>query len=126
MRLYYDDAYTREFTARIVERLTLDGHPAVILDRTYFYPTSGGQPNDTGTLGGAAVLDVQARKDDGAVVHVLDGEIASDEVDGVVDWARRFDSHAAPYRAAYSVAGVCADRCRQYGRLSPGQRQHHD
>ncbi len=91
MRLYYDDAYTRQFTARIVERLTLADHPAVILDRSYFYPTSGGQPNDSGTLGGAAVLDVQARKEDGAVVHVLESEIASDEVEGVVDWARRFD-----------------------------------
>ena len=91
MRLYYDDAYTRQFTARIVERLIVDGHPAVILDQTYFYPTSGGQPNDSGTLGGAAVLDVQARKEDGAVVHVLDREIAGEDVEGVLDWARRFD-----------------------------------
>ncbi len=91
MRLYYDDSYTREFSARVVERLSVDGHPAVILDRTYFYPTSGGQPNDTGTVGGAAVLDVTARKEDGAVVHVLAGEVAGDEVSGSVDWARRFD-----------------------------------
>jgi alanyl-tRNA synthetase len=91
MRLYYDDAYTCQFTARVVERLTVDGHPAVILDQTYFYPTSGGQPNDTGSLGGATVLDVQARKEDGAVVHVLNGEIIGDDVEGTVDWARRFD-----------------------------------
>src|SRR3954464_15015652 len=91
MRLYYDDAYTRQFTAQVVERLTIDGHPAVILDRTYFYPTSGGQPNDLGTLGGVALLDVTARKEDGAVVHVLAGEIEGDSVSGTLDWARRFD-----------------------------------
>ena len=91
MRLYYDDAYTYEFSARIVERLTIDGHPAVILEGSYFYPTSGGQPNDTGTLGGVTVLDVIARKEDGAVVHVLAGAVAGDDVACVIDWARRFD-----------------------------------
>ncbi len=91
MRLYYDDAYTRAFSARVVERLMQDGHPAVILDQTYFYPTSGGQPNDAGTLGGADVIDVTARKEDGAVIHVLSGEVSGDQVACVVDWARRFD-----------------------------------
>jgi alanyl-tRNA synthetase len=87
MRLYYDDAYTRAFSARVIER---DG-AAVILDRTYFYPTSGGQPNDTGTIGGTAVLDVSARKEDGAVVHTLAGDIVEDVVECVVNWERRFD-----------------------------------
>jgi alanyl-tRNA synthetase len=91
MRLYYDDSYAREFSARVVERLTYDSHPAVVLDRTCFYPTSGGQPNDLGTLGGVAVLDVAARKEDGAVLHVLGEPLAADEVTGVIDWARRFD-----------------------------------
>ncbi len=91
MRLYYDDAYLRQFTARVAERLTYEGHPAVILDRTAFYPTSGGQPNDTGTLGGVTVLDVAARKEDGAVIHVLAGELSGEEVIGVIDWPRRFD-----------------------------------
>jgi alanyl-tRNA synthetase len=91
MRLYYDDSYAREFSARVVERLTHDGHPTVVLDRTCFYPTSGGQPNDLGTLGGAAVLDVAARKEDGAVLHVLGEPLTDDNVTGVIDWARRFD-----------------------------------
>lgn len=91
MRLYYDDSYTRAFEARIVERLSDDGRPAVILDRTYFYPTSGGQPNDTGTINDVPVLDVTTRKDDGAVIHVLAAEITGDDVKGVIDWERRFD-----------------------------------
>jgi alanyl-tRNA synthetase len=89
-RLYYTDAYTTKFKARIVERLEVDNRIAVILDRTCFYPTSGGQPADEGHLNGTAVLDVFVREDD-AVVHVIGGEIWSDEVAGVVNWERRFD-----------------------------------
>ena len=91
MRRYYDDAYTSQFSAHISERLAENGHPAVILDDTYFYPTSGGQPNDLGTINGVTVLDVSARKEDGAVVHVLEREVAGDTVDAQVDWTRRFD-----------------------------------
>ncbi len=91
MRLYYDDAYTTAFTARVVERLTHEGRPAVVLDRTYFYPTGGGQPADSGSVGGAAVLDVFTRPDDAAVVHLLAAPVALGEVACQVDWARRFD-----------------------------------
>ena len=91
MRLYYDDAYTLEFSARVTERLTLDDHPALILDQTYFYPTSGGQPNDLGTINGVAVIDVSVRQDDAAVVHVLESEVAAETVTGVIDRARRID-----------------------------------
>jgi len=55
-RLYYSDAYLTEFEARVVDRS--DDGRRVYLERTAFYPTSGGQPNDTGTLSGAAVRDV--------------------------------------------------------------------
>ncbi len=91
MRLYYDDAYTREFSARITGRLTENEHPAVILDRTYFYPTSGGQPNDTGTINDVPVIDVIARKEDGEVIHVLEREISSDDAACMIHWERRFD-----------------------------------
>ncbi|HEX9189724.1 MAG TPA: alanyl-tRNA editing protein, partial [Vicinamibacteria bacterium] len=66
-----------------------EGRPAVVLDRTAFYAESGGQPWDTGTLGGARVVAVV---EDGAdVVHVLDREIAGDRVEGRVDAGRRRD-----------------------------------
>lgn len=96
-RLYYDDAYLRHFSARVRESLTWEGQPAVVLDRTVFYPTGGGQPHDTGWLAGTAVVDVVEREADGAVVHVLANPLAWEpraapgEVEGEVDWNRRFD-----------------------------------
>jgi alanyl-tRNA synthetase len=88
-RLYYSDPYAAEFDASIVHAEHLDGKPAVILDRTAFYPTSGGQPFDTGTLGAARVIDVVDRDDD--IVHVLDREAAVGPVHGRIDWDRRFE-----------------------------------
>jgi alanyl-tRNA synthetase len=96
-RLYYDDATLIRFAGRVVERLQWEGQPAVVLDRTAFYPTGGGQPHDTGTLrpnhspGAVAVIDVIEREADGAVIHVLAQPLEVDEVEGEVDWERRFD-----------------------------------
>ena len=67
-RLYYQDCYLREFRARVVE--TADDGRRVYLDRTAFYPTSGGQPFDLGTLGGVAVREVIDEED--RIAHVLD------------------------------------------------------
>lgn len=90
-RLYYADSYTLEFDARVIERTTYQNHPAVILDRSYFYPESGGQLFDTGTLNGVRVIDVQIRTFDQAVLHVLDAPITEDAVHGNIDAARRRD-----------------------------------
>jgi alanyl-tRNA synthetase len=90
-RLYYINPYRTQFSARVVERLTWDDHPAVILDRTAFYPTSGGQPADRGTLNGLDVLDVVERAEDGAVIHLLSENLTASQVEGVVDWPRRLD-----------------------------------
>jgi alanyl-tRNA synthetase len=91
-RLYYADAYCGHFSACVTERLTWEGQPAVVLGRTAFYPTSGGQPADRGTLDGVVVSDVVARED-GAVVHVLERSLLESEgnVVGEIDWLRRFD-----------------------------------
>jgi alanyl-tRNA synthetase len=71
-----------------------DGHVVAVLDRTAFYPTSGGQPFDTGTLGGQVVVDV-FDQDDGTIAHVLGASgaqlRAGDSVSGEIDWVRRFD-----------------------------------
>lgn len=90
-RLYYNDAYTREFDANVVERLTMGDRPALVLDRTYFYPTGGGQPNDLGLIDGVDVVDVLTRPEDHAVVHMLASEIAGDVVHCQIDWPRRLD-----------------------------------
>jgi alanyl-tRNA synthetase len=89
-RLYYDDPYLREFDATIVERTTHDGKTAIALDRTAFYPTSGGQPFDVGTLGGARVVDV-VDAEDGRLLHVIDRLPDGSAVRGAIDWTRRFD-----------------------------------
>lgn len=91
LRLYYDDPYQTRFSAYVVESFWFDGRPAVILDRSAFYPTGGGQPHDTGQIHGIQVVDVAARED-GAVVHVLAAPLARGQsVEGKVDWSRRFD-----------------------------------
>jgi alanyl-tRNA synthetase len=90
-RLYYADAYLRTFEARIVDRLEVGGQPAVILDRTAFYPEGGGQPADRGTLQDVRVVDVQPRPADDEVLHILSAPLAADLVQGQVDTARRFD-----------------------------------
>ena len=89
-RLYYTDAEGLEFDARVTESGSTGGRPSVVLDRTAFYPTSGGQPFDTGTLGGVQVLDVI---DEGEhIVHVLSAPLQPGlEVHGVIDAARRRD-----------------------------------
>ena len=89
--IYHTDPYQMSFTAQVVERLTWEGQPAVVLDRTAFYPTSGGQPADRGWLGGVAVLDVVERQDDAALIHVLAQAVAESKVACHVAWARRFD-----------------------------------
>jgi alanyl-tRNA synthetase len=91
-RLYYTDSYLDTFTAR-VEELSSDGL-RVYLDRTAFYPTSGGQPHDTGTLGGRLVTDVVSEGE--RIAHhlaepALSGLERGTEVEGRVDWPRRFD-----------------------------------
>jgi misacylated tRNA(Ala) deacylase len=83
--LYLRDAYLRTFTAQVT---AVDG-ARVALDRTAFYPTGGGQPHDTGTLGGAPVTEVRKEGDD--VWHTLDGPVLAvgDAVEATVDWERR-------------------------------------
>jgi alanyl-tRNA synthetase len=107
-RLYYTDAYLTEFEACLVSSIERDGRRLAVLDRTAFYPTSGGQPFDTGTLDGARVVEV-LDGEDGTVEHVLEGSLGtnllarlspptqstshapSPLVRGRIDWDRRFD-----------------------------------
>ena len=97
-RIYYTDPYCRRFDAVVTRAFEHDGRPAVLLDRTAFYPTSGGQPFDVGHLrageaggaGEAGVVDVIDADDE--VVHVLSRPLAAGAaVNGEIDWTRRFD-----------------------------------
>ena len=90
-RLYYTDAYLVEFDAVVRDVRRQNDRWNVILDRTAFYPTSGGQPFDIGTLGDANVVDV-FDQEDGTIGHLVDRELETNSrVRGQVDWSRRFD-----------------------------------
>ena len=90
-RLYYTEPYRTSFDGTVVSVEPADGRWHVVLDQTAFYPASGGQPFDIGTLGGAAVTEVIDRED-GTIAHVVSGTVRAGEVvSGAIDWARRFD-----------------------------------
>ncbi|MHB1862654.1 MAG: alanyl-tRNA editing protein [Gemmatimonadaceae bacterium] len=105
-RLYYKDAYLTDFDATIVE--VADGGRRVYLDRTALYPTSGGQPFDTGTLGGRRVTDVV--DEDDRIAHLLEAPLdaAAGAVRGRVDWARRFD-HMQQHTGQHLLSAVLED-----------------
>ena len=92
-RLYYSDSHLIEFEARVVDVTDrVSGWTAVVLNRTAFYPTGGGQPSDTGTLNGSRVVECI---DDGeqGVLHVVQGVAPARDaiVKGRIDWPRRLD-----------------------------------
>jgi len=110
-RLYYDNAYLTEFDAVVLEAKEENGENLVRLDRSAFYPTSGGQPFDVGTLNEANVLDVFVDKE-GEVWHKTDRKLEKGRaVYGKIDWERRFDhmqQHAGEHmlaNAAYRLLG---------------------
>lgn len=103
-RLYYTDPYLKEFDASVVEQ-TDDGR-RVYLDRTAFYPTSGGQPYDTGRLSGVEVINVV---DEGErIAHLLAGPLPAGPALGEVDWSRRFD-HMQQHTGQHLLSAVLAD-----------------
>jgi alanyl-tRNA synthetase len=89
-RLYYTDAYLTEFDATILRVESRGDRREALLDRTAFYPTSGGQPFDTGRLGSTRVIDV-VDGDDGVIRHVIEGELEPGRIHGTIDWNRRFE-----------------------------------
>lgn len=88
-RLYFDDPYRMEFEAVVVDKLICEGKPGLILDQSCFYPESGGQPSDSGTLNGVEVLKVFEEGDQ--IVHQMEKEIIVEKVQGRIDWKTRFD-----------------------------------
>jgi len=103
-RLYYDNCYLQEFRANVVD--TADDGKRVYLDRTAFYPTSGGQPFDLGTLGGITVREVV--DEDDRIAHLLERPLATGEVDARIDWPRRFD-HMQQHTGQHLLSAVLLD-----------------
>src|SRR5215469_6918926 len=103
-RLYYNDCYLQEFAAQVVDRA--DDGRRVYLDRTAFYPTSGGQPFDLGTIGGIAVKEIVDEED--RIAHVLEAPLAKTEVEGRIDWSRRFD-HMQQHTGQHLLSAVLVE-----------------
>jgi alanyl-tRNA synthetase len=117
-RLYYADAYCADFAGRVLATRAEGDRLAVALDRTAFYPTGGGQPNDTGELtapsGRAQVVDVTS--DDDLVWHWFSHEVlaadwqAGTPVTGAVDWLRRFD-HMQQHTGQHILSQAFIETC---------------
>lgn len=103
-KLFYQDAYLRETTAKVLEcRQSKHGYE-IVLDRTCFYPEGGGQPGDQGTINGIRVTDTHEK--DGLVLHYTEEPIAvGTEVKAVIDWNRRFDL-TQQHSGEHMVSGV--------------------
>ncbi len=112
-RLYYTEPDRRSFDATVRACQAAGDQSHVLLDATAFYPTSGGQPFDTGRLGDARVLDVIDRED-GEIVHVVDRPIdAGSAVRGEIDWPRRFDhmqQHTGQHMLSAAFDRLCSAR----------------
>lgn len=89
-KIYYENKYTKEFTAEIIDILDIDGKFHVTLDKTAFFPGGGGQHCDTGFIDNNAVIDVYEK--DEIVYHVLEKKpIKIHKVKCLIDWPRRLD-----------------------------------
>ncbi len=106
-RLFYEQPELRRFEAAVVRRLEVRGRPAVVLDQTAFYATSGGQPFDSGTIDGVRVVDVFEGE---GIVHVLEAPVAAERVRGEVDWARRVD-HSQQHHGQHILSAAFVRTC---------------
>lgn len=103
-KLYYESSYIREFEGMVLSCEKGKKGYEVILDRTAFYPEGGGQPTDTGILGGVRVLEVHEKN--GEVVHYLEAPLpVGDRVSGTIDWERRF-THMQEHSGEHLVSGL--------------------
>jgi len=106
-RMYYDDAFVREFKAEVLACEEHGGNGGkrwrVLLDRTALYPASGGQPDDRGSIGGAAVVEIVDEGEE--IAHFVDAPVSLGPVKAEVDWNRRFD-HMQQHTGQHLLSAV--------------------
>src|SRR3954462_6351959 len=103
-RLYYTNSYLTDFSATIIERS--DDGRRIYLERTAFYPSSGGRPHDRGRLGGVEVIDVLDEGD--RIAHLVVDSLLAGPVSGQGEWSRRFD-HMQQHTGQHLLSAVLAD-----------------
>ena len=109
-KLYLNDSYLRKIYATVIEQTEVKGKQGIILDQTVFFPTSGGQPHDTGTINNRSVVDVfedQRKK----IVHLLEASINGVRVEGRINWTRRFD-HMQQHTGQHILSQACRKICK--------------
>jgi len=118
-RLYFTDSSVLNFEANVLEVIHGAQRHEVVLDRTAFYPTGGGQPNDVGLLGDERVIDV-VESDAGIVHHIVEGPSAFVQgatVSGQVDRARRLDhlqQHSGQHILSQAFIQACGAETRSF------------
>jgi alanyl-tRNA synthetase len=110
-KLFMENPYTVDFTAKILRQTPVEEGFEVVLDKTAFYPTGGGQPCDTGWLNDVPVTGVEER--DGCIVHIVEKCVEGSSVTGRIDWKRRFD-HMQQH-AGQHVLSACFDKIAKAG-----------
>ena len=108
-KLYLKNPYLTTFSARVLSQQKTEQGYEVLLDQTAFYPTSGGQPHDQGTLNGIAVRDVLLKDDD--ILHLLETPISAPEVKGEIDWMLRSD-HMQQHTGQHLLTAVFIELCQ--------------
>ncbi len=108
-KLYHENPYLHTFSSAVVEGVDIDGKPGVILEQTAFYPTSGGQPCDTGTLNDVAVIEVLEDAEH-RIIHLLEKPLEDSQVEGQIHWERRFDhmqQHTGQHLLSQAFIKIC-------------------
>jgi alanyl-tRNA synthetase len=88
-KLYYTDSYTVEFEQKIIYQEKYDNFFAIKFDETYFYPTSGGQEHDVGSIDDIEIIDVI--DENGDILHIVKKKVEGEIAHCKIDWKRRFD-----------------------------------
>lgn len=102
-KLYYFDSYLTEFQANIIEILPYQDKYAVIMDKTYFYPESGGQPADIGTINSVNISYVTEK--DNKILHIADNKLELGPVSCKIDWDNRF--HSMQQHSGQHILSAC-------------------
>ena len=102
-KLYYLDAYIKEFDARVISSERVGDRFETILDKTAFFPEEGGQMSDTGVIGDCRVIDVKERN--GIIYHITDSEVALGDVHCALDFDDRFEKMQC-HTAEHIMCGI--------------------
>ena len=108
-KLYYTDQYLRKFSSRVRRLTESNGKPAIVLDRTAFYPTSGGQPHDRGTINEIEVLEV-IENESQEILHILESPVEGPKAVGRIYWNRRFD-HMQQHTGQHLLSQAFIKKC---------------